>query len=284
VRAALRQAAAVTASGSPATGTISSALEAPTAFAVAAGNNQSATVATPFAVGLAVDVRDARGTLVQGVSLTFTAPFGSGASGTFGSGNSAVVETNASGRATAPTFVGNTIAGGPYVVTAQAAGGSNPSTSFSLTNLAGAPALLTATAGYDQSATVATAFATSLLGTLTDQYRNPVGGVTGTFTAPGSGARATFTGGNTGTTNAAGVVSKGITANTVAGTYAITATAAGGSNPTPLFVNLTNTPDVPAGLDAAIGSNQSATVNGSRGAHPLGFGPPLPRYCFKSLK
>jgi hypothetical protein len=252
----------ITLSGSPATGTISSALEAPATIVDAGGHGQSATVATPFAAAMAADVRDASGHTVQGVSVTFTAPFGGGASGTFGSGNSVTVVTNASGRATAPTFVANTIAGGPYSVTVQAAGGSNPSTTIAgLQNLAGAPAFFTATAGFNQSARVTTAFATSLLATLTDQYGNPVRGATVTFADPGSGASATFTGGNTGTTNASGQVSKGITANFVAGTYAVTAKAAGGSNPTAIFVNLTNTPNVPAGLNAAIGSNQSTTVN-----------------------
>jgi hypothetical protein len=131
----------ITLSGSPATGTISSALEAPTAIAVAAGNNQSATVNTAFAAPLAVDVRNAAGHLVQNVSVTFTAP-GSGPGGRFGSSTSATVVTNASGRATAPPFVADTTAGG-FQVTAQAAGGSNPSTNFSLTNTPAAASGLT---------------------------------------------------------------------------------------------------------------------------------------------
>ncbi len=120
-------------SGSPATGTISSASQAPTAIAVVAGSTpQSAVVTAAFATSLAVDVRDAAGRLVQGVSVTFTA-LGSGSSGSFGGHGSVTVVTNASGRATAPAFIANTIAGS-YTVTAQAAGGSNPTTSFSLTN------------------------------------------------------------------------------------------------------------------------------------------------------
>jgi hypothetical protein len=122
----------VTVNGSPATGTISSAPEAPASITVAAGNHQTATVNTAFATNLAVDVRDAGGTLVQNVSVTLTAPAG-GATGHFGSSSSVTVVTNASGRATAPTFVANASAGS-YTVTAQAAGGGNPSTSFSLTN------------------------------------------------------------------------------------------------------------------------------------------------------
>jgi hypothetical protein len=249
-----------TLSGSPATGTISSAPEAPTAVTAVAGTTpQSTAVNTPFPALLAVDVRDAAGHLVQGVSVTFTAP-GSGASSKFGSASSVTVVTNASGRASAPTFVANTTAGS-YLVTAQAAGGSNPSASFSLTNTPGSPAVLMAITGSNQSAVVNTPFPTNLLATLTDQFGNRVPGVTITFAAPGSGASASFSGGTAGTTDASGQVSKAITANTVAGTYTITAAASGGSNPTTSFVNLTNTPGVPAFLAATTGSNQSAVVN-----------------------
>jgi hypothetical protein len=142
----------VTITGSPATGTISSAPEAPTSITVVAGTTpQSATINTSYATPLAVDVRDAGGTLVQGVTVTFTAPyehFGSCPTcvpfdlplyGTFdGSGSVSVVVTNASGRATAPTFTANNRPG-TFTVVAQATGGSNPSTSFSLTNLAANP-------------------------------------------------------------------------------------------------------------------------------------------------
>jgi hypothetical protein len=138
----------VTITGSPATGTISSAPQAPMTIMVVAGTTpQSALVHMTFATQLAVDVRDASGTLVQGVSVTFAAP-ASGPSGTFGASASATVVTNASGRATAPVFTANATAGA-YLVMAQAAGGSTPSTSFSLTNtprfyfaVGGAPGLV----------------------------------------------------------------------------------------------------------------------------------------------
>jgi hypothetical protein len=121
--------------GNPATGTIQDD-DAPTSIVIAAGNNQSANVLTAFATALAVDVRNVNNNLVQGVSVTFVAP-GSGASGTFG--GSFPVLSDASGRATAPTFTANGIAGGPYVVTATASGGSSPSVNFSLTNTSSAP-------------------------------------------------------------------------------------------------------------------------------------------------
>jgi hypothetical protein len=125
----------VTITGSPATGTISSAPEAPASITVVPGTTpQSATVGTAFAVPLAVDVFDAAGNPVQGVSVIFTAPR-RGPSGTFDGQVSAGVLSDANGRATAPDFVANTIEGS-YRVKAQAAGGSNPIAHFQLTNTA----------------------------------------------------------------------------------------------------------------------------------------------------
>jgi hypothetical protein len=132
---------------------------------------------------------------------------------------------------------------GSYNITAVASGGANPTATFvNLTNTAGAPAVLIAMAGSNQATVVNTDFSTSLWATVLDQYGNPVLGILVTFTAPGSGASANFVGGNTATTNANGLVIKGITANTVSGSYSITAQASGGSNPTTTFAGLTNTP------------------------------------------
>ncbi len=66
-----------------------------------------------------------------------------------------------------------------------------------------------------------------------------------------------------------GVATKASSANEAAGFYLLTATAAGGSNPSTYFLNFTNTLDVPAYLLANAGGNQSAPVN-------MGFATPLP--------
>jgi hypothetical protein len=128
----------ITLSGSPATGTIQDD-DAPVSMAIVAGNNQSAVVNTAFATNLTVEVRNAAGSLVQGVSVTFTAP-ASGPSGTFrtkfGSSNSVVVVTDASGRAIAPAFTAEAIAG-HYSVLARATGGSSPGKKFNLINTTG---------------------------------------------------------------------------------------------------------------------------------------------------
>ena len=158
-----------------ATGTISSALEAPMMIAIVPGTApQFAAVNAAFAVPLAVDVRNAAGHLVQGVSVTFTAP-ANGPSGLFGNNASVTVVTNASGRATAPAFTANTIAGS-YMVMAQAAGGSDPTTGFNLTNLPAAAASLTLT---DLPATLTAGTPTNLTVTARDPFNNIATGYTG---------------------------------------------------------------------------------------------------------
>ncbi len=109
--------------------------DAPDSVTIAAGNNQSTLVNTAFATNLAVDVRNAAGSLVEEVEVTFEVP-GSGPSGDFGGTDT--VGTNASGRATAPQLTANAVAGS-FQVTAQTFGGSNPSVSFDLTNTVHTP-------------------------------------------------------------------------------------------------------------------------------------------------
>src|SRR5262249_2952599 len=107
--------------------------DAAATIAIVSGNNQSAVKNANFTNPLVVEVRNAAGALVQGVSVVFTAP-AAGASSVFSTTtNTITVSTNASGQASTGTFAANGTAGGPYNVTATASGGA--STSFSLTNL-----------------------------------------------------------------------------------------------------------------------------------------------------
>jgi hypothetical protein len=157
--------------GSPATGTIQDD-DAPVTMTIAAGNNQSATVNTAFMTNLAVDVENAAGNLVQGVSVTLAAP-GSGPSGTFG--GSATVMTDASGQATAPTFTANQTAGA-YMVTASTTEGSQPSVSFDLTNLADVATHFSVSTPASDTAGTAFDFTVTAL----DQFENTATGYTGT--------------------------------------------------------------------------------------------------------
>ncbi len=113
------------------------------------------------------------------------------------------------------------------------------STSFSIT--AGSPADVFIHRGDTQSATILTPYAIPLAVTVEDSFFNPVSGAPVVFTAPGSGASGLFSGSTTVSvaTDAQGHAAAPITANSIAGTFPVIATGAGGAQ----FVHfqLTNT-------------------------------------------
>ncbi len=132
---------------------------------------------------------------------------------------------------------------------------------------------ITATNGGGQTAQVEAPFTSPLVATV-NSNGSPASGVSVTFTAPGSGASGTFAttpaaATDTETTNSSGVAtSQPFTANTIAGTYTVTATAAGMGGTSPAAFTLTNNPGAPAALQATSGNSQSATV-GTPFAYPL---------------
>ncbi len=225
---------------------------------------QSAPVTTAFPT-LSVTVKDASGNLVaDGTQVTFTVtPAGNGASVNFSnSGNATTTSGVASITATA-----NTIAGGPYTVTATS---NSHTATFSLTNTPGAPAMIVATAGTPQHATVGTSFTTALAALVTDANSNPVGaGVSVTFTiVPATGAGGSFPGNATTatvSTNSSGVASAPtLTANTVSGTFTVTANLTTGPLGTPATFTLTNDPGpatllIVAGYPASVVSGTAHT-------------------------
>jgi CSLREA domain-containing protein len=89
---------------------------------------------------------------------------------------------------------------------------------------------IAATNGTPQSATITTTFGAPLEATVSNAFGEPVAGGVLTFTAPASGPSGTFTG-NVTTANftigASGMASPTFTANTLAGSYTVTATANG---------------------------------------------------------
>lgn len=255
----------VSASDTHVTGTASFSLtnNLPPVISVQSGSGQSATVNTAFAAQLVAYVTQ-NGSALQGAVVTFTPPT-TGASGTFAGGVNTAT-TNAQGLATSAVFTANTKAGA-YAVTASTPG-ATASASFTLTNNAGPAAAISPTSGSGQSATVGTAFTNPLVATVSDQYGNPVSGVTVTFTPPSSGASGTFAGGvNTATTNSSGVAtSQTFTANTTAGSYSVTASTAG-TNATATFT-LTNNAGPAASISAYSGSGQTTPV-GTAFPNPL---------------
>jgi CubicO group peptidase (beta-lactamase class C family) len=97
---------------------VNEAAYGPAAIVASGGTPQSAPVNTTFAGALAATVTDAYGKPVDGAEVTFAAPSGGGAGGTFTGGQSTVnVTTNQYGLAIAPAFTANGTAG-TYTVTA----------------------------------------------------------------------------------------------------------------------------------------------------------------------
>jgi hypothetical protein len=215
---------------------------APAIVVATAGTPQSQTVHATFYGTLQARVTDRFGNPVPNANVIFTAP-ASGPSGTFSGGLSTIaVVSNAQGYATSTAFTANTGAG-TYAVTA-AVNGVATAASFVLTNRPGAATAITAVLGTPQSAGIGKAFAIPLVVVATDLYHNPVPGVTVAFAAPTSGASGKFA--TTGSTyayvatNASGVaIAPTFTANSLIGSYRITA-AASGVFPAVTF-SLTNT-------------------------------------------
>ena len=225
---------------------------------VGAPPSESATVNGAFA-SLTATVTDTYGNPVSGVSVTLAATTaGSGA--TLGSGTLSQ-PTNASSVATFADLTANTKAG-TYTVATTAPNVTMPA-SFSLTNTAGAPGGITAVWAH-RRAPRSHAFGTALQVLVKDANGNPVPGATVTFTAPAlSGPSGAFTGGGisiTAQTDAAGAATAPtFTANTIAGSYTVTAGV--GSVASTADFALTNTPGAPAAIAANPGaSGQSAQV------------------------
>ncbi|MHB1773809.1 MAG: hypothetical protein ACYCST_19110, partial [Acidimicrobiales bacterium] len=203
----------------------------PGAIAAVAGTPASSLIGTTFSTELAVEVTDAAGTAVPGVQVSFAAP-SSGPSGEFaGGGANATATTNASGVATAPPFVANTIAG-TYSVYASISGAASPAV-FSLTNIG--PGAIAAVAGTPASSLIGTTFSTELAVEVTDSSGTAVPGVQVSFAAPSSGPSGEFAGGGaqvTAVTNASGVATAPpFVANTIAGTYSVYASISGAASP-----------------------------------------------------
>ncbi|MGB3693846.1 MAG: choice-of-anchor Q domain-containing protein, partial [Spirulinaceae cyanobacterium] len=116
---------------------------------------------------------------------------------------------------------------------------------------------LTLTNGDGQNTTVNTLFSTNLQVTLTDEFSNRVSGQSITFTPAVTGASGIFDSGNIATTDANGLASNSLTANTVAGNHTVTVSLGNLS----VDFNLANNPDNPASLSITGGNNQNTTVN-----------------------
>jgi adhesin/invasin len=137
----------------------------------------------------------------------------------------ATATTDATGLA---TFGGLSVSqAGAHTAQAQA-GGLASAQSDPFTVAANIPSVIQATGGTPQSTQVSAAFPEALQATVNDSAGNPVGGVPVVFLAPLAGASGTFGGATTVTvvTDQQGKATAPITANSIPGTYIVTATAA----------------------------------------------------------
>jgi Bacterial Ig-like domain (group 1) len=190
--------------------------DAPASVGVVSGNNQSAPVNTALPQPLVVQVNDAGGNPIAGVSVTFAAP-----SGTL---SSASATTNASGQASVNYTTGSSV--GNVTITAAV---DALNTQFTVNVTAGAPATVTISGGNNQFATAGTTLPQPLSVVVADQYGNPVSGVAVNFTDNGAGG--SFYYANPVTTNNSGTASQIYTLPPNPGTVSIYATAAGVPNP-----------------------------------------------------
>jgi hypothetical protein len=220
-------------------------------LAASGGTPQSEAVLQSFAAPLQVQVADAYGHAVAGVSVGFTAPT-SGASAVL-SANTAVTDANGIASITATANA----SAGSYGVVARV-NGVGTSASFTLTNTPGSPAAISVTGGTPQSAVVHLVFVAPLAVHVTDANGNAVANATVAFNAPVSGASAVASS-TSATTDADGNASVTASANAVAGSYTLVASVQGLASQANFA--LTNIAGPVAAVAVSGGSPQSAIVN-----------------------
>ena len=244
---------------SPAVFALTNQVGDPAKISVVSGNSQAITVTAVYSSLVAL-VQDAADNPVPDASVTFTAPTGSGPTGSFG-GASLVLSatTDSGGKATAAGLKANTVRGNFGVTAAVASVGS--SATFTLTNKPASPVSLGFVGGDNQMAVVNTGFTNPLVVIVKDQYGNLEDvGVAVSFGGPTTGAGAIFSNGGMVTTDANGLASTTVRANTTAGgPYNVTASVSGVSGPQNF--KLSNKADVLSKLVALSGDGQNVVVN-----------------------
>jgi hypothetical protein len=124
-------------------------VQVPASVTVTGGSGQSTNLGLAFPVALSAVVKDANGVAVPSYPVVFSAP-NSGPSGTFSNSTTTIGPNTSPSGTVSQAFTANSVAGGPYNVSATAGGAS---TSFSLTNLQ-SQFVLTTTANPSNGGTV----------------------------------------------------------------------------------------------------------------------------------
>jgi adhesin/invasin len=215
---------------------------APANIVIVTGGGQSATVNTAVAVAPTVRVTDMHGNAVPDVTVTFAVESGSGST------TGAAPSTDSDGNATLGSWTLGTSAGDNTL----RASVNGVSVLFTATGTADLPTTMTKHAGDDQTATVNTAVAIDPAVLITDQFGNPVSGVSVTFAVVTGGG---FVSGAVQSTGADGIaavdswmlgtIASSNTMSATAGALTVTFSAAGTAGPV-------------AGIIKVAGDNQSA--------------------------
>jgi parallel beta-helix repeat protein len=124
----------------------------------------------------------------------------------------------------------------------------------------GPPASVVVASGNSQTATVNTSFGNALVVTVKDQNGDPVADTNVTFASPASGASVFYPNGTVVITGSNGQASDTVMANTVAGTYIVTASVSGVT--TPASFSLTNAVGA-AAIVTKVLTNQQLTISPS---------------------
>jgi Bacterial Ig-like domain (group 1) len=186
----------------------------PATMTIRGGNEQSAQVVSPLPSPLTLEVKDAKGNEVPGVSIAFS---DGGAGGTF---SPATAITNSTGLATTSYTTGTK--SGTADITASTTG--VKSAVFKESVLAGPPASTAIYSGNNQTVKAGEKMADRLKVIVEDQYANPVSGVSVTYNDGGAGG--SFSSSPT-TTSSAGIAETFYTAPNQTGTVTVTASAPG---------------------------------------------------------
>jgi len=225
----------------------------PDTLTATGGTPQTGVTNSAFLTRLQVTLLDPKGNPLSGQTVTFSAP----SSGASASLSSQTATTDFSGSASIQATANGVL--GSYTVTASApafAGSATTITAtFSLTNATPTAGAVTATGGTPQSAAINTAFAAPLQVAVTDTRGNGIGGVILNFSAPFSGASANLSSA-TATTNASGIATVNAIANSVAGSYTVTATTGSFS----ATFALTNNAGPAVSMTATAGTPQMVAV------------------------
>jgi len=190
--------------------------QTPTQVQKVSGDAQTGTVAQPLALPLTVELRDALGNPITGVTLTFTVTQGGGVVA------SPSVTTGADGRASTAYTLG-TSAGPNHRVTASSQVAS-VSAVFLATAVAGPPASVAPECGNGQSAPPGEPVPTQPAVRVSDAFLNPVTGASVRFEVGVGGGSVT---GTTQATGATGVARVGSWTLGSAGTNTLIATVTG---------------------------------------------------------